>query len=92
MWAMAEITLEDVIAFIRDKWKVAECPRCGVNSWSGAPGQFLAALLPLGKEDIISVWETNAALKLFWMACDNCGHVELMMHSAVDKWKTEKGG
>ena len=83
---MASLTPEDVIAFIKDRWRQRDCPRCGQEQWHiGAPDNF-KGLMPLGDDDASSSL-SKTALPVNWLVCGSCGHVEFIGTKILRAWK-----
>jgi hypothetical protein len=83
--------LEEVQAFVSEKWQRNPCDRCGTFQWSVLPGNAmvlgLRAQTPRG-EDIRSASSYEA--EFIPVYCNNCGNTVNIFKNVFDEWRRRR--
>lgn len=90
---MTVLSQEDVRAFIREKWRRAECPQCHLAEWVMPDAiDEVKTLLPTGSDPESNFAHLRKSIPAHWLACGNCGHVMLIASKVIRAWKDAKQG
>ncbi len=83
------ITPDDIQKFIGEKWENIACPRCDVANWSlGDPNEIKGTLLVSEDQEGLVLGPRH--IPMYWVVCNNCGHLEFIATKIVRAW--QQGG
>jgi hypothetical protein len=81
--------LQDLQAFVSEKWQRRPCDRCGTFNWSILPGNAnvlgLRAQTPHEFSDLPSV--SSYTVEFLPVYCDNCGNTVSIFKRVFDEWR-----
>ncbi len=82
--------LDDVQAFVSQKWKGNPCDRCGTFQWSILPGSAvvlaLKAFTPGSRYPSMSSYD----VEFIPVYCDNCGNTVSIFKRVFDEWRKDR--
>jgi len=89
---------QDVIDFLNERLKDADCPRCGTNSWSvggteGAGDSVVLDSTVAGTRRSVLYNKSAAppsALPVVFLGCNHCGHVEFHLQEPILAWMANR--
>ena len=83
------VEINDLTTFVDAKWK-SGCPQFHSTSWLVGGEEDLKGMLPVGDEGSKSHLVHQRNIPVFWLICQNCGHVELVGAKIVRAWLAEQ--
>ena len=83
------VTPDDLKEFIGVKWRDAACPRCTVANWSLGESDEMKGVLPVN-EDQSGFNLGPRHIPMYWIVCNNCGHLEFIATKVVRAWQESK--
>jgi predicted nucleic-acid-binding Zn-ribbon protein len=80
------ISDRDFAAFIQEKWKHPNCPRCDLNEWTVPASGDRKIALPVQPAEGALLKRTRGGHFLH-VFCSHCGHVEFIAQAVIQRWQ-----